>query len=400
MKIRIHKYTIESVLVLLPCLNIVVLNSAIPGLSTIFYYFRLLMILYILANTYVSRARFASSMKMILLFVLWIIGVSILRGGAVSSSIRAFSTPLLLCLYVDQKRNRPYLVECIGVWVGILLTLVIIDFITQILFPSGMYRDSMYTLNWFLGYKTARLVYELPLCVFEAIHSMWKNNKLGKRFYLCSILSVYTLYHGQATSAMVTLALICVFIILICNTEKKVENIDRFWECMVNMKIVVPVYTVATLLTVYIQNSPLIQFVVVNILKKDPTLSTRTSIWNNCIEVLRTHPITGVGYLSIEKYQEISNNIYATSAHNMSLTILVSGGFLAIALYIGIMITASRNLKKNHSIYNKIASIGVIAVLIVGITSSSIVFSMCGFIFYLLMEINISISSCNRKGIE
>ncbi|MDF2512414.1 MAG: hypothetical protein K0S04_2280 [Herbinix sp.] len=392
---KIHRYTIESALVLFACLNIVFLNNAVPGFSYFLYMLRLLLIAYILLSTFVSREYFSNTMKIILLFVLWIFIISIVRDGAVSDAIRALSIPILLSLYINLKRNRAYIVECIGVWANLLFALVLIDFITQIIFPTGMYSDSMYSLNWFLGYKTARLVYALPLCIFESIYSMWKNNKLSWKSYICFIMSIYTLYHSEATSASVTLVIACIIVILLCIGRKR-RGRSHFWEYFVNFKIVIPFYIVITVLIVYIQNAPFIQYIIVDILGKDTTLTTRTYIWRNCIEVLKTHPTTGIGYLSIQRYQEIANSIYATSAHNMSLTILISGGFIAVALYIGIVIAAWNSLEKDQSIYNKIASIGIISVLIVGLTSSSALFSLCGFVFYTIIGVNISLNKADK----
>lgn len=267
-----------------------------------------------------------------------------------------------------------------------LLVFVCIDFFTQILFPHGMYRDTMYSLNWFLGYKTARLVFSLPLCVLSSIVDMHNRKRLTWRTWICYALSVETLFYSQATAASITILIVEILIASIC-INRRGKFTERVWEKLLNLKFVLAIYAVISVLVVYVQNSPQIQYILVNIMHKDPTLTTRTYIWNLCIESLAKQPLTGLGYLNSLNYQNLTNNMYATSAHNMSLSILISGGFIGLAIYVIIIIVAWQSFKINILIEKKITSIAIIAILIIGMTSSSMVFSSCAFIFYELMAI-------------
>lgn len=387
---EIHKYEIESVMILFSCLNITYLNKLIPSLSNIFFITRLVLIIYILCNMFLSKRHFSKTMNLIGLFVIWIIVISIVRDVSIVTALRNLSIPVLFSMYVDYNRHSKNVYKILGVWSKFLFILVFIDFITELLYPTGMYQDSIYMSNWFLGYKTARLVYSLPLCVFQAIYSLWKYGKLTWKSYICFIMSVYTLFFSKATSASVTLTITCVVIAVIC-LKKKDDKIGLFWKYFANFKVVIPIYAVISFLTVYVQDSPFIQYFIVNIFQKDATLTTRTTIWKNCIEVFNMHPLTGNGYLSIEQYQYMTNNIYATSAHNMILSILVSGGIIAMLIYIFFMISAWNSLKRKSIVYKQISSMGVIAILIIGMTSSSVLFSLSGFVFFVLMEINMQL---------
>ncbi len=382
---KVYKYQLESALVLLLSVDITYLNGIFHRLPTIQYYGRCILFIYLLLNYVRCGKRVSKTMRVIWLFTLWILMITYIRNGELAEALKVFSAPLILCVYVDQNRNSAKLYKCLSVWKNVLLTFVLADFVTQIAYPNGMYRDSMYSLNWFLGYKTSRLAFSLPLCVLSSISDMYTRKRLTWRSWICYILAIVTLLYSQATAASVTISILSVLIVLICINRKGVFT-ERLWEKLLNLKIVLIFYAVLSIMVVYIQNSPQIQYVLVNVLHKDPTLTTRTYIWNLCISSLQKHPFTGLGYLNSLNYQNLTNNMYATSAHNMSLSILISGGLIGLMIYIAIIIMAWKSFNNDASVEKKISSIAVIALLIIGMTSSSIVFSVCAFIFYELME--------------
>lgn len=375
-----------SALVLLLCVDITYLNGIFHGFPTIQYYGRCAVLLYMLLDYVRYRRRISKMLKCIFVFVLWVLVITYIRGGELIEALKVFSSPLLLCVYIDKKRNSTQLYGCLDTWKRVLFVFIFIDFITQILFPHGMYRDAMYSLNWFLGYKTARLAFSLPLCVLSSITEIHNRKRLTWRTWICYAFSVETLFYSQATAASITILIVGILIALIC-INRRGKFTERIWEKILNLKFVLVIYATVSILVVYIQNSPQIQYILVNILHKDPTLTTRTYIWNLCIESLAKHPLTGLGYLNSLNFQNLTNNIYATSAHNMSLSILISGGFIGLALYVIIVIVAWQSFKINISLEKKVASVAIIAMLIIGMTSSSMVFSSCAFIFYEFMAI-------------
>lgn len=385
---KVYRYQIISALVLLLCVDVTYLNEIFHILPTIQYYGRCVVLLYMLLDCVRFRYRrhLSKILKCIFVFVLWVLGITYIRGGELIEALKVFSSPLLLCVYIDKKRNSTQLYGYLDTWKSVLLVFVCIDFFTQILFPHGMYRDTMYSLNWFLGYKTARLAFSLPLCVLSSIVDMHNRKRLTWRTWICYALSVETLFYSQATAASITILIVEILIALICINQRG-KFTERVWEKLLNLKFVLAIYAVISVLVVYVQNSPQIQYILVNIMHKDPTLTTRTYIWNLCIESLAKQPLTGLGYLNSLSYQNLTNNMYATSAHNMSLSILISGGFIGLAIYVIIIIVAWQSFKINISIEKKITSIAIIAILIIGMTSSSMVFSSCAFIFYELMAI-------------
>lgn len=373
-----------SALILLLCVDITYLNGVFYKLPSVQYYGRCIVFFYILLDCIRYRYHASKTLKAILVFSIWILLITYIRGGDVIGMFKVFSSPILLCVYVDQKRNSWQVYRYLHVWKNILFAFVLVDSATQIFFPNGMYKDVMYSLNWFLGYKTSRLVFSLPLCILSSIIEMKQRGRLTWRTWICYVVSVGSLFYSQATAASVTISIVGILVVLVC-INRRGQFIERLWEKLLNLKFVLVIYTIVSVLVVYVQNSPQIQYILVNILHKDSTLTTRTYIWNLCIESLSEHPFTGLGYLNSLNYQQLTNNMYATSAHNMSLSILISGGFIGLILYVTIVFFAWQNFKKSISVEKKIVSIAIVALLIIGMTSSSMVFSSCAFIFYELM---------------
>ena len=67
-------------------------------------------------------------------------------------------------LYEKYKRNF------IHVAYIILTILILIDIVTIIMYPEGMYSTELYTTNWFLGYKTGRVrLATMPVIMFAGI---------------------------------------------------------------------------------------------------------------------------------------------------------------------------------------------------------------------------------------
>lgn len=385
MKIRIGVTHLLSAIVLVACLDISYVNMSINGINTLLFALRVLLIIsLIMWNIYLKR-KCSHEMWIIAGLFAWIVCISIYHNIGIVSVIRPLSIPFLAALYIDQHRNSPSLVKVLSSWRVILLILVIIDLMTMVLYPSGLYRDSVYSLNWFLGYKTLRLVYLLPLCIFEGYLSNLLKGKLCFRSYCIFTVSIISLLYSQATSASACLGLVCLLIIGL-NYVQKIKIFEKLIKWVCNYKIILPVYGVVVFLTVILPNSSFIQTIITQVFHKDATLTTRTILWAQCLELIRTHWIGGIGYLSVGQYQDLMNSVYYSSPHNMVLSVLISGSIIGLVLYILLTIISWKKLKHRKDNLGSIVSFGLIGNFLVGITSSIIVFSFCGFMFFILMN--------------
>ncbi|NME83746.1 O-antigen ligase family protein [Clostridium sp. SM-530-WT-3G] len=250
-----------------------------------------------------------------------------------------------------------------------------------------MYYDGLYTANWILGYKTARLVFSLPLCIFSAISNINKYGKLKLTSYLAIIISCISCVKTESTGATTAILLLGILFIIISISYKR-KVLYNFIQGIFNFKVIIPVYAIIVVAVILIDQVPVIQYIVVNWLGKDATLTTRTYIWALCIEKIIESPIWGYGYITNANFVKITGNGFAGTAHNMILSILVSAGIIGLIIYIAIIISTMRkvNLREDAAI-ELILCAGIIIQLFIGISSSSLIFCSFSFVFYDLISI-------------
>ena len=356
-----------------------------PIYTVPFFYIRLLLCVILLIQLFVNKKKLSAGFWMVTICTGWIILTNFLFGiSYLSYSVYTITYPFLASLFLEANKKNS--LDIIKAWAFLLRILTYIDIITMIMYPEGMFTSSLYSINWFLGYKTERLVFCLPMTVFTCYISFKDKGRFGIKSYWTLLLALFTTRFSDSTAAFYCLLVLGLIIVLYDFKNKLKINLDIIYKIF-NLKILVPLYAVVTYFTINIVNSPLMQFIVVNILGKSMTLTTRTDIWDKVIPKVKESPFTGYGIITSQVYTDITGNKYATSAHNMTLQILMTGGLILMAMYIvGIFICCYVSNRK-YSIPEIILFAGIISELIVGVTSSAFVFSTFGFMFYHLMSL-------------
>lgn len=371
---------VESILVMFCCItDVAVINKYLSyGLRT---YMRYLWIVGLLIYLFgIKRKKITGIFQVLTIMMLVLIMGAKFNGYDLSMTLSTMSSPYLVCLFLEA--NKESVDEVVAVWCKILLILVALDAITMVLYPKGMYFDGLYNENWFLGYKTERLVYSLPLCVFEAFLNYKKKKKYGCRTYFIILFSCGCLFHSQATAAFVVMFLYFILLLLVDSMNFiRFKGEKKLVGYVCSYRFMLPVYAIVSILFFLIDNIVFLQNFVVNVLNKDATLTTRTDIWKLCFIQFLKHPIIGIGIIKNENFVAITNNAYAGSAHNMIWTILVAGGLLFLMLYVVMCVVALKT--ENENILERAPlCLGILCVWIIGITSSSFVLSVFGFCFY------------------
>ena len=395
MKVHIKLIHIISFVIICSCLDIEILNVHIKGLESILYLIRILGIVYIFFIGLKKRHKKSWNMRLIIFFFMLITLISVSQNQTLGVLLKTLSIAFLPAFYLDYYRNSNKLFDILIVWRNILLVLVIIDICTMIIFPYGMYRTDAYSLNWFLGYKTLRLVYSLPLCIIQTYIEQGKSRFIGKKTLGIFLLSILSLFYSKATASAVGLLLIF-FIIVVQNIVGRVKYkglyiggyfFKKISKLISTPQIVLPVYFIGMMLIINIQKSKLVRFVIENILKKDITLTNRMTLWNNCVELFSKKFWVGYGYLTPDGYREIFNNIYYTSPHNMILTLLITSGIIGFIIYLMLIINSFKKITKDKRYSISAPALGILCILFVGITSSILVFSFCSYIFFIMSDI-------------
>lgn len=390
-KLKLNLITVEAFFVLLSCCDVAYL-SHISNLSSIVLFILRIILIFILSINVIFNKKKIGNLSKVFILVNILFGIllviSLMRTTDIGIYIlKILSKPYLIVLFIQNNFNNSHKIQHIlKVWKNILLTLCIIDFITIIIFPNGMYREKNYALNWFLGYKTARLAYSWPLLLITSyLEFSGKDNKcLSKLTYFIFVLCIFNAIKSESAAASTALILYAIFIYYLKtkNNEKSYSKLYRIF----NLKNIIFCCVIIYYLVMSIESNVYIQNIVISVFDKSVTLSNRTDIWKNCFEFFCQSPIWGKGIFTPLEYTSISNYYLGVNAHNLLLTILISGGIIALIIYLLIF---KISMKRTNRIYTRqevsiIASI--IVFLIVGITSSALVFSAFAFCPFILLE--------------
>lgn len=384
--------TVISIFVLLSCCDIAYINH-IYDMSSMLFVFRIIFI-FILSINLIARKKINNLSKVFilinLLFVIFF-GRSLIRTTDVGIYVlRTLSKPYLIVLFIQNYfEDSNKIKKILSVWKKVLVLLCFIDFITIIIFPNGMYKDKNYVLNWFLGYKTARLVYSWPLLLItsylEFSEKEIANKNLSIFTYFCFIICIFSAFKSEATGAWTALLLYAVFVYYL-KTKNKENSLFKLYRIF-NVKNVILSCTIIYCLVMSIESNIHIQNIVSAVFNKSATLSNRVDIWRNCFMFFLESPIFGKGMYTTLEYISITKYYLGTNAHNLLLTILISGGIVAMIIYL-VIFKLSMSRKKHIYTRQEVSLIAsIIVFLIVGVISSALAFSAFAFCPFILLEL-------------
>lgn len=361
------------------------LDAMIPSISTLQLLGRIAMIASLLFWCILMKKKLSRTTIILTVMLGWIMLSTFSGGWNMIGAVSKLSSMYLICLTLDTvSGSQRDLLTILDVWKFIILMLVVIDILTQLAYPNGMYSTALYSLNWFLGYKTERIVYSFPMIMMFAVTSIKKYSSISISFYIVTALAALNAFLSQAGAGTAMFLLIFVLVFIIDLNSKKKNIIKKIMNFFMNYYVVLIVYAIAVMCLVILQNLEFVSEISESMGKGDG-LSGRDEIWTACLEVFKESPVRGVGYMSSIDYVELVGMAAASNSHNMVLTILVSGGIVALGLYLVIFINAFRR-KDIVMAHHYIIAVFIYAMMILGVTSSTIVFSIFGMLGFWLME--------------
>ena len=297
----------------------------------------------VLATAFLIVASLKNSMKS---FALWwtfaffgIIFVSTyLNHGELYIYCRSEFNILAMCLMFNVwlKKSPGTLLSASR----ILQIYVYINFATVILYPNGMWQgDTMYELNWFLGYKNPQIRTILPVVALSIIYSSWKRKKFDIFTYALVVVSAATFLLIQSATALVGFTLFLALIILFNNgiiPYPKIINLITGLIAVIALGIAIVFFS--------IQNDYASFFH--NVLQRDVDFTDRLGIWYDSVWRISKQPILGYGYMQSEDFEDWYGFIQATHPHNYFMYVLIRGGFVLFAVILAGFLYANRILMK------------------------------------------------------
>lgn len=358
------------------------INSHAGFVSTIQHAVNLLMflVLGLLCVMRITKLKKTTIVAMLMLGEILI--MTFLTGRDFPTGVAQLSPMLTVCFSLEiASRNERSFLSYIDALKHLFLLVVLIDLATQILYPHGLYKTESYDINWFLGYKTERLSYSLPMILLYMYSSYRKTGKISKFSYVISLLALVNAYLSQGTAGTLV---VLFFILFSLAFDYQRLNSSKLIAACLNPKVVIIVYALILYTMLFISETKWIQSILLQ-LGKSPDFSGRGTIWKVCLELFKKSPVFGWGHLVSDEYRALAHFKQASNAHNSVITLIVEGGIICLAMYIFILFCVLTRHRDYTAIEKRIA-IFIYLILMIGLTSSIIIFSSFTFLAFWLME--------------
>lgn len=310
---------------------------------------------------------FSMVSAILIFYYIYLVFLTVVNHGAVHTTLTQVcpSIAIILTCEVYMRKEPIQFLKYIGLFLALL---VIVDFVTILLYPNGLYSNNLYTENWILGYKTQRVNVAIPAISALATSSMLKRGRISFATWIMLGISILAAFLSQASGGLVALILFLLFFILTYGVGDRVIS-QKVILKLLNAKVILTIIVVLNIIISIMQNILMFEFFIVDILDKTTTLTGRTIIWTRCLGIIREHPFFGVGYLNSTQFVNLTNISGGTQPHNMILGFLVYSGFVGLMLY---AIPLYKSIASTEKANYKVSAIFVFCIIInmvIGITS-------------------------------
>lgn len=332
------------------------------------------------ALIYVRRINSVNSKLLFSFTAVWVapLFVSIINHSNIKSGILSLITVVVPCVaFCDLfLKDRNIAIRTVSAFFNCLIT---INFATQLIYHDGIeYNYSLYgAINgiWFLGQSNSIIAFVLVAVVMNLIVYEFDRKKENIIFIVISCISI--LLADSATAS------VGVFLVLLIYAIVKSFFIPGGIKKMINSKILFSIAICITVIFLIIGNISIFSKIIVDVLKKDLTLTTRTIVWQKVIPAIAEKPICGYGFPYIDQFR---NRFGVSHQHDFYLHIMYQGGICSLLPFLRNVIIAGRQLDSSDSNESKIIIAGIFAFLIMFISE---VYDESLYIlpFYLLLSI-------------
>ena len=327
------------------------------------------------------------SLTYVIFLVLWLFLflTTLVSHNSITSYATQIGPCLVFFLVIASIRNEKELLLLLSIWQRLCLTLLIFDLASMIIYPKGLYRgdNAYYDINWFLGFKTERLYYLIPLVVFSTFIELKEKHKISFNLILVCSLSIVSTIWSQATGGFISISL---FLACIPFMESFVEErkhiISKILTGIIrlfsNFYSFITAYIFIFVTIVFLQNNSRLISLVASITGKSMTFSNRLPIWSFTIQHMNNHLLVGEGMLSTEQYRLITRGY--NNPHNVILSYLLNGGIIGLIIVLLCIYLCFSSKKKTP--LKIVFILGIVVYLVLGISSSALAY--CPFFFCLM----------------
>lgn len=247
------------------------------------------------------------------------------------------NTKMLLLLYISFKwafgikpRTYVYLMARYSLILMVLNTMSAI-----VCYPNGLFYYDAFAPAFVIGAdntSTRTYILSLTFCFIDYAFRRTDHKKQFLNIFTVSLLNfiVFVFLRDIGNGKMCAIVFVLAYIVFeIC----KVPMIKNPMK-----KIIVGNYILFCVMVVF-NKLDIFSFLIVNVLHRDMTLTTRTIIWKITVDKIIDKPFWGNGYMSGEKFESMLPSIIGINAHNSILMVAFIGGVALSVVFLLILCT-------------------------------------------------------------
>ena len=212
-----------------------------------------------------------------------------------------------------------------------------------ICYPSGLFYYDDFAPAFVLGAdNTSTRVYIISIALCFINDAISKNKKIKMLSFL-SLLNfiIYSFLRDIGNGKM------CSIIFIIAYLTFQVFKLPMVKQSM--KKVILSNYILFFVMVIF-NKLDFFSFLIVDILHRDLTLTTRTTIWSITIDKILEKPFWGYGYISGEEFQSLLPSIIGINAHNTILMIAFIGGIWLSIIFIYLIFSLIRNYDLDYNL--------------------------------------------------
>ena len=248
----------------------------------------------------------------------------------------------MLCAIEYLLKRTPD--STINIMFFILITFVLIDFASIVLFPNGLYQteqiwnewSSSQEAHWIYGNKNNRIYWYVLLSIITWLRYIF-NNKSKVMVLITSGISIVAMMLVKSSTATIVAILVSVGVFYL--TYKKQTNLNM------NSYGILVIYVCITVL-ILLGSTSLLKPFVEGVLHKDMTFTGRSTAWERVLLLIASKPVFGWGVIDSETATGLLKSIAFVNPHNQLLNCLWQGGIMLVFILSLIMTTTAFNIAK------------------------------------------------------
>lgn len=323
-----------------------------------------LILLFILLGMHLQkRKRFSATTIFVEMAYLVIFASTIINGRSLRNVFGALIAPMAMMLYFDygMKTNRDIFMKVVK---GILLLFVILNFITLLFFPNGLYTVDGNSLYWFLGFKNIHIRYIIPAIAIVVAEELRQKREKGSSTILLFLIGILSCVLAKSSTGIVGMM---VFGGLLWADRIRGKVKAKIWKAILNPVVIIVVILLLDYV-ILLGDASFLSGLIIENFGKDITFTGRAYVWERCIELIKAQPFLGYGHINSDDFFNlISVNIRA-HPHNYILGWIFYGGVFSLLMIILAYFVVIKKYFKNATSESRVYMWAIISFLVMGIT--------------------------------